>query len=326
MGNNKNLMSIKFSIIIRSYNEERHIGRLIIGIQKQNVYNSQNVEIIVVDSGSTDSTVSIAKQLGAIVIEIKKEEFSFGRALNIGCNSSKGNILIFVSAHVYPVYNDWLELLINSFSDENVGLVYGRQIGNDLTKFSEEQIFKKWFPSISNFDQDHPFCNNANCAIRRKIWINQPYDENITGLEDLDWAQKLLSKNYKIVYNSVAVIVHVHEETYDKIKNRYRREAIALKKIMSKVDISFFDFIRLFLYNSYTDTIQAVKEKKLLKVFKQIILFRYMQFLGTYLGHNHKPLINKEIRNLFYYPVNTSERTKNTIHVDNKNNYIDYKK
>lgn len=319
-------MSIKFSIIIRSYNEERHIGRLIIGIQKQNVYNSQNVEIIVVDSGSTDSTVSIAKQLGAIVIEIKKEEFSFGRALNIGCNSSKGNILIFVSAHVYPVYNDWLELLINSFSDENVGLVYGRQIGNDLTKFSEEQIFKKWFPSISNFDQDHPFCNNANCAIRRKIWINQPYDENITGLEDLDWAQKLLSKNYKIVYNSVAVIVHVHEETYDKIKNRYRREAIALKKIMSKVDISFFDFIRLFLYNSYTDTIQAVKEKKLLKVFKQIILFRYMQFLGTYLGHNHKPLINKEIRNLFYYPVNTSERTKNTIHVDNKNNYIDYKK
>jgi len=315
---------ITASIIIRSYNEERHIGRLIIGIQNQNVYQSNHIEIIVVDSGSNDSTVSIAKQLGAKVIEIKKDEFSFGRALNIGCNSAKGDILIFVSAHVYPVYKDWLEILINSFSCENVGLVYGRQIGNDLTKFSEQQIFKKWFPPISNFDQDHPFCNNANCAIRRKIWVNQPYDENITGLEDLDWAQKLLSKKYKIVYNAVAVIVHIHEESYDKIKNRYRREAIALKKIMSKVDISFFDFIRLFICNSFTDMIQAVKEKKLMTVFNQILLFRYMQFLGTYLGHNHKPLINKEIKNLFYYPASSSERTKNSIHVENKNNYIDY--
>jgi rhamnosyltransferase len=88
------------SVIIRSYNEERHIGRLIIGIQKQNVYDSQNVEIIVVDSGSTDSTVSIARHLGAIVIEIKKEEFSFGRALNIGCNSAKGDILVLSLIHI----------------------------------------------------------------------------------------------------------------------------------------------------------------------------------------------------------------------------------
>jgi glycosyltransferase involved in cell wall biosynthesis len=312
------------SIIIRSFNEERHIGRLIIGIQKQNVYNSNNIEILVVDSGSTDSTVSIAKQLGAKVIEIKKEEFSFGRALNIGCDSAKGDILIFVSAHVYPVYNDWLEILINSFCDDKVGLVYGRQIGNDSTKFSEQQIFKKWFPTISNLDQDHPFCNNANCAIRRKIWVNQPYNENITGLEDLDWAQKLLSKNYKIVYNAVAVIVHIHEESYDKIKNRYRREAIALKKIMSKVNISFFDFVRLFFYNSVTDIFQAIKEKKLIKVFKQIIFFRYMQFYGTYLGHNHKPLVNKEIRNLFYYPVSITEKTENIFLFEEKKNYIDY--
>lgn len=317
-------MSIKYSIIIRSYNEERHIGRLIIGIQKQSIYNSQSVEIIVVDSGSIDSTVSIARQLGANVIEIKKEDFSFGRALNIGCAHAKGNILIFVSAHVYPVYNDWLEILINSFSDENVGLVYGRQIGNELTKFSEQQIFKKWFPSNCNLDQDHPFCNNANCAIRRHIWVNEPYDENITGLEDLDWAQKLLMKNYKIVYNSVAVIVHIHEESYDKIKNRYRREAIALTKIMPKVNVSFLDFIRLFLHNSFSDIVQAVKEKKINNVFKQIILFRFMQFYGTYLGHNHKPLVNKEIRNLFYYPVGISDKNNNRILVQEKKNFIDY--
>ncbi len=312
------------SIIIRSYNEERHIGRLIIGIQKQRIYNSSVIEIILVDSGSTDSTVSIAKKLGAKVIEIPKEEFSFGRALNIGCASARGSILLFVSAHVYPVYNDWLEIILNCFDEKNVGLVYGRQIGNEITKFSEHQVFRKWFPSISNYNQDHPFCNNANCAVRKNIWEVQNYDETITGLEDLEWAQKLLLKKYKIIYEANAVIVHVHEETYEKIKNRYRREAIALKKIMPKVNFSFIDFVKLFLYNSLSDILQAFREKNNFIVIHQIILFRFMQFYGTYLGHSHKPLFNDEIRNLFYYPAKVSNRIDIIKSSNGNSTTIDY--
>jgi glycosyltransferase involved in cell wall biosynthesis len=295
-------MNINASIIIRSYNEERHIGRLIIGIQNQNVYNSQNVEIIVVDSGSTDSTVSIARQLGAKVIEIRKEEFSFGRALNIGCNSAKGDILIFVSAHIYPVYNDWLEVLINIFSDYDVGLVYGRQIGNDLTHFSEQQIFNKWFPEESNRNQSTPFCNNANCAIRKSLWLQQAYDEALTGLEDLDWAHKIMAKGCRIVYDADAAIVHVHEETPQKIKNRYRREAIALKHIMPKVHVGFLGFIRLFVSNTFSDFYHAIQKGCFWKEFKNILVFRFMQFYGTYLGHQQKGAITKELKNRFYYP------------------------
>lgn len=321
---NKAKVSMRASIIIRSYNEEKYIGRLIVGIQKQNIFDPNNIEIVVVDSGSTDSTVSISKQLGAKVIEISKEEFSFGRALNIGCAAATNEILIFASAHVYPLYNNWLETVISNLGDINVGLVYGRQIGNESTKFSEHQIFKKWFPEISNFNQNHPFCNNANCAIKKSLWETQPYDENLTGLEDLDWAQKILNKNYKIVYNATAVIVHIHDETYDKIKNRYRREAIALKKIISKVNITFFDFIRLFIFNTFTDILQANKEKKLFKVLKQIVIFRYMQFYGTYLGHNHKALVNKEIKNLFYYPLTFSNEKEKINSLNDNSNLIDY--
>jgi glycosyltransferase involved in cell wall biosynthesis len=63
------------SIVIRCYNEEKHIGRLLEGILQQTV---KDVEVILVDSGSTDATVAIAQSIYPIkLISIKPEEFSF---------------------------------------------------------------------------------------------------------------------------------------------------------------------------------------------------------------------------------------------------------
>jgi rhamnosyltransferase len=314
------------SIIIRSYNEERHIGRLLAGIQRQKLYANIAIEIILVDSGSTDSTVSIAKNMGANVISIAKEEFSFGRALNIGCEKATGEILLFASGHVYPVYTDWINKMVEPFQNDDVGLVYGRQTGNYLTHFSEQQVFNKWYPQQSNFNQSTPFCNNANCAIRKSLWFQQPYNEALTGLEDLDWANKIMAKGFKILYDSDAVIVHVHEESPQKIKNRYRREAIALKNIMPKVHVGFWDFIKLFISNTFCDLYHSLQQECFWKELKNIVVFRYMQFYGTYLGHRQKGAISKELKNRFYY---ANGITKQEVSFDNadKNTFkkIQYK-
>jgi rhamnosyltransferase len=290
------------SIIIRSFNEERNIGRLLNGIELQELPSGWVCEVIVVDSGSTDSTISIAQHMGAKVIRLNKDQFSFGRALNVGCEAAYGEVLLFASAHVYPIYKDWVEKMISPFNDPKVALVYGRQTGNHKTHFSEQQVFEKWFPLKSNFNQSTPFCNNANCAIRKYLWLHQNYDETLTGLEDLDWAQKILIKGYKIAYESGALIVHVHEETPAKIKNRYQREAIAMGQIFPNVRFTLFDFIRLFITNILSDISLAFRAKVFLKEWKNIILFRYMQFYGTYLGHNQKGAVTKELKNRFYYP------------------------
>ncbi len=298
------------SIIIRSHNEERHIGRLLDGIERQELPQNLIVEVIVVDSGSTDSTVSIAKHMGAKVVAIAKEDFSFGRAINIGCEHASGDILLFASAHVYPIFTDWIEKMVAPFlKNETVGLVYGKQTGNELTHFSEQQVFNKWFPKESNYNQQTPFCNNANCAIRKTLWLQQPYNEILTGLEDLDWAQKLMDKGYKIAYEAESAIVHVHEETPQKIKNRYRREAIALKQIMPKVHIGFLGFLRLFLTNALSDLFRASQKRVFFKEAKNIIVFRYMQFYGTYLGHQQKGTVTKELKNRFYYPNSLTKQT-----------------
>ena len=294
-------MKPKLSIIIRAFNEEKHIGRLLAGIQQQTM-PKEDYEVILVDSGSTDATVNIAIHYGAKIIRIKPEDFSFGYALNVGCRAAKGEFLLFASAHVYPVYKDWLEQMIAPFKNEKVALVYGKQRGNEFTKFSEQEIFKKWFPEESNFEQKHPFCNNANAAIRKTLWEEIPYDENLTGLEDIDWAKKILAKGYVIAYNAKAVVIHVHEEKPKQILNRYRREAMAMKRIFPEYKFSFFDFIKLFTYNTISDFVQAKKEKVLLKNFKSILVFRFMQFWGTYKGYNYKKPIDDELKKRLYYP------------------------
>ena len=57
------------------------------------------IEIILVDSGSNDKTLSIANKHKIIITHIEKKSFTFGRSLNIGCDIATGDILVFISGH-----------------------------------------------------------------------------------------------------------------------------------------------------------------------------------------------------------------------------------
>ncbi|WP_071515521.1 glycosyltransferase [Geitlerinema sp. PCC 9228] len=287
------------SIIVRCFNEEEHIGKLLSGIMQQTV---KDIETIVVDSGSTDATLSIASRYPVKIVSIQPEEFSFGRALNRGCQAASGEFIIVASAHVYPVYKDWLEHLLLPFDDPQVALVYGKQRGNEITKYSEHQVFASWFPEESSWQQQHPFCNNANAAIRRSLWQQVPYNEELTGLEDLDWARRVQTLGYKVVYSATAEIVHVHHETPKKIYNRYRREAIALKRIFPQEQFHWWDFVRLFVGNTFSDWFHAWHDGVFWSNVGDIFVFRFMQFWGTYRGFLQHGTVSSELKRTFYYP------------------------
>ena len=312
------------SIVIRCYNEEEHMDRLLRGIYQQSTAQTDSIEVIVVDSGSTDQTVEIASQYPIKLICIRKEDFSFGRALNIGCKAATGEYIVAVSAHVYPIYQDWLEHLLAPFSDPKVALVYGKQCGNESTKYSEHQIFAKWFPDQSDLDQPHPFCNNANAAIRRSLWQTIPYDETLTGLEDLDWAKRAQQLGHRIAYSAEAIIVHVHNETPDRILNRYRREAIALKRVLPQQHFHLFDFMRLVIGNISSDLYHAWHDGLLWGKVGEIFTFRLMQFTGTYRGFLHHGSISRQLKQTFYYP--NGLKRSSTLASDSIRRPIDYAK
>jgi glycosyltransferase involved in cell wall biosynthesis len=286
------------SIIIRAYNEEKHIGRLLEGIRQQTL---RDVEIILVDSGSTDRTVSLAESFGARVVHIPSAEFTFGRALNLGVQAATRKLVVIASAHVYPVYPDWLESLLRPFEKERIALTYGKQRGPETAKFSEQQIYHQWYPDISKPRQATAFCNNANAAIRRDLWEKNPYDETLTGLEDLAWGKWAKEQGYDIAYVAEAEIIHIHNETPTGVFNRYRREAMAFKRIYPEAHFSVYDFIRLTAMNILSDLWHAIRERILWKNIASIFWFRFMQFHGTRLGHRETGLITPQLRETFYY-------------------------
>ena len=286
------------SIVIRAYNEEKHIGRLLEGLRQQTL---KDVEIILVDSGSTDQTVSIAEAFGARIVHIPSAEFTFGRSLNFGLRKATRELIVIASAHVYPVYPDWLETLLRPFEDEKVALTYGKQRGPVTAKYSEQQIYHQWYPDASNPSQTTAFCNNANAAIRKSLWEQNQYDETLTGLEDLAWAKWTQEHDYKIAYVAEAEIIHIHNETPRGVFNRYRREAMALRRIYPEAHFNFYDFIRLTLTNIFSDLWHAAREHVLWKNISSIFWFRFMQFHGTRLGHRETSLITPQLRETFYY-------------------------
>jgi glycosyltransferase involved in cell wall biosynthesis len=285
------------AIIIRAYNEEQHIGRLLKGMRQQTL---KDVEIILVDSGSTDQTVSVAEAFGARIVQIPSAEFAFGRSLNFGVRAATRELVVIASAHVYPVYPDWLESLLRPFEDARVALTYGKQRGPASAKYSEGQIFHQWYPDTGRPDQETAFCNNANAAIRRSLWEQNPYDETLTGLEDLAWAIWAREQGHKIAYVPEAEIIHVHNETPRGVFNRYRREAMAFKKIYPESHFSIYDFLRLTAMNILSDLWHAAREHALWKNVASIFWFRFMQFYGTRTGYRESSLLTPQLRETFY--------------------------
>jgi glycosyltransferase involved in cell wall biosynthesis len=293
-------MPLSCSIIIRAYNEAAHIGRLLEGISRQTI---RDPEIILVDSGSTDDTAAIARDHGAQIVAIPPQEFTFGRSLNLGLSASSGEFAVIASAHVYPVYPDWLERLLEPFRDPAVALAYGRQVGNEKSRFPEHQVFSRWFPEISNHRQTHPFCNNANAAVRRALWQQHLYDETLTGLEDLAWAKWALAQGHVLAYTAEAEVAHIHDEAPRQVYNRYRREGMAFKRLFDEAHFNLYDCGRMIAANVLSDLRRARRERVMGRSWREIVWFRTAQFWGTYRGYRaaNTPL-TAPLRQTFYYP------------------------
>ncbi|MDC0969280.1 glycosyltransferase [Alphaproteobacteria bacterium] len=288
------------SIIIRSLNEQKYISECLEAISRQEI--DEDLEIILVDSGSTDFTVKIASNYGAKVVFISPQKFTFGRSLNLGANASCGDILVFISAHCIPTTNKWLANLINPIRMKVSQYSYGRQVARDgVSKFSEGQVFKKYYPNVSAIPQVGFFCNNANSALKKETWAKLPFDENLTGLEDMELAKKIVRQSGAISYVADAEVEHIHEETWKRIMIRYEREAVALARFAPELTLGLFEAFALGASAILKDSLNLNNFS--MKTFLEIILYRICQFVGSYRGGK---LSNKKIiscKRDYFYPI-----------------------
>jgi rhamnosyltransferase len=288
------------SIVIRTYNEERYLPEVLLAVSEQTVPADQR-EVILVDSGSKDRTLEIAKHYGCRIVHIKQSEFSFGRSLNVGCEAARGRYLVFISGHCVPTQNTWLANLLAPLEAKAAGISFGRQEGGPETKFSEHQLFAKYFPAGDLPPPTEFFCNNANAAVRHDLWDRIRFDETLTGLEDMHFARRAVGEGEKVRYVPISIVYHYHHESWQKVKIRYEREAIALQRIMPEVQVHATDALRYFVAGVFGDWARAISQKRFLKSALEIICFRFCQYHGTWKGnHIHRQLSRKSKEKYFY--------------------------
>ena len=289
------------SIIIRTLNESLHLAELLQKINGQEC-SLGSTEVVVIDSGSTDDTLSIAEAFNCNITHITKRDFTFGRSLNEGCEYSSGEILVFISGHCIPCDKHWLENLVSPIAQGLVDYSYGRQVGRDTTKFSEQELFKKYFPDESQTPQEGFFVNNANSAIRRSSWRKFKFDESLTGLEDLDLAKRLVADCGRVGYCSDASVYHIHDEKWSQTLRRYEREAYALQTIMPEIHVNAVDMLRYIFVGIINDAVQAVRQKVFLSEIVGIVRFRVAQYFGTYRGNHLHRTVSRERKENYFYP------------------------
>jgi len=204
--------------VIRARDEAAAIGRTL------SILNAQTVthEVIVVDSGSTDETVAIARSHGADVVELAPQRFSYGRALNLGAAQASGDVVVALSAHAFPRSADWLARLLAHFGDERVACVYG------------EPLDERHRPLGGPVRQDaamlarNPFWGYSNSAggFRAALWRERPFREDLPGTEDREWARWALSRGHVCVLDPALAVDHDHSrENVRAAFARYEREA-----------------------------------------------------------------------------------------------------
>lgn len=219
---------IKTSILVLTKNEAQNIGGCLKAVYAQQV--ADPFEVVLVDSGSTDSTLEIASRFPVRIVQIPAKDFHHAQTRNFAATFAKGEILVFLVADATPLSEKWLSSLIANFDDPGVGAVYGRQLpkpGSSLeredalgTLYGEKRIVKD--PAHRNgLGYLFYHFSNVNAAIRRSVWATAKFPEDLKVFEDMGIAKRILDDGWKIIYEPKSCVFHSHAHTTVGLFKRY---------------------------------------------------------------------------------------------------------
>lgn len=203
---------MEIGVVIRTLDEAELIGRCLETLHGQ--HGSYDLDVVVVDSGSTDATVEIAEAHGARVIHMAPADFDYSKALNLGIEEARGELVAILSAHAIPLDDRWLERMTAPFDDAAVAGVASRQIAWPGAPWSEVQRLRAAFGEtrrdFAAGGADGLLFSNAASAVRRSVWRDHRF--TLPAAEDLDWARRVIASGLTVVYEPAATVYHSHDE------------------------------------------------------------------------------------------------------------------
>jgi rhamnosyltransferase len=193
----------------------------------------RRVEIVAVDSGSTDSTLANLEAHDTRVFSIDPESFNFGTARDRAFDESKAPIVVTLSQDAIPADDTWIESLVAPLDESDAAVSCGKSIPDPhrgFHPFAWERngyfYFTREMRKFANrFGRGLSF---SNAAVRREVWQSLRIDAQPVG-EDYQFQTKLHAANERIAFAPEAQVYHHHTYTTRRLVERCRNEGLGLR-------------------------------------------------------------------------------------------------
>ena len=288
------------SVIIPTLNAQKYIEKLIDKLKAQKL--EQELEIIVIDSASDDKTAQIARDAGARVLEINRDEFDHGGTRNLGWRSANGDIICFMTQDAIPVDDLYLVNLIQGFEDNDVVMISGRQVPKSDANYVERLTRAFNYTAISNVRSQKDiesmgikaYFFSDVCAAYRRSFLEETggFDSPIISNEDMLLAAKALQAGYRVRYEAKAEVYHSHNFSlrYQYCRNFDVAVFMEQYKDVVKGEGTTGEGIRMVLFT----------EKELFLHLHFVSMFRCVfesaaKFLGNRAGRRYRSLSKEQI-------------------------------
>jgi len=219
---------MKVSVVIRTFDSERTIGGVLEAVSSQRFVDR---EVVIVDSGSMDGTLEIVRRYPHVFVDFSKGTFTYGGSLNAGISASSGEYAVCLSSHCAPLRNDWLDGLVRAMeADERLAGAWGPLVferrdglapGTDIEVVDLEGFYR----------QPNRGLQNSNSIVRRSLWEERPFSEEIPTAEDQEWAHHFLEQGYRTALVRRAPVLYRIPQGPFRYGRKMRDEFLVLNEV-----------------------------------------------------------------------------------------------
>jgi rhamnosyltransferase len=218
------------SVLIRVRNEEHALRRLLECLRMQKL--DRPFEVVVIDNESDDGSARVARAAGARVFALPRSLFVYGRAINVGVELCRGDLIVLLSAHSWPEGDDWLGSMVNFVEGCNAAAAYCRQFADGKACWQEKVRFTAFGEHSYTLDKDtflqrcksgEDVCeiccfSNSAAIIRREVALAFPF-RDLPYAEDRAFVLDCVMGGHSIAYLSTASVAYQQPADF---RNFYR--------------------------------------------------------------------------------------------------------
>ena len=299
------------SVVIPVKDGEPFLEELLPAVLAQTV--SARLEIVAVDSGSSDGSIRVLEQFGATVLAIRPDEFDHGLARVLAAEHARGDVLVFLTQRALPVDDHWLAPLLATLDRDPVvagvcsrvvprddaDILTRRDVERDLsgaTERTRKQIADRHAYETMSPEARRSFLNfhTVSAAIRTEVWRQTPFRAVRTLGEDLQWAREVIEAGWALVHEPASVVRHSHDYTLGELFARNVEDGIANRDIIERSLAleQVVPMIRAMALDdwSYLRNTLGVEGVELAQWQLEATLRRTAQGFGQWLGINYRDL------------------------------------